>query len=208
MPISSRRVRTRAPTCTSTGAGTPVPRPYRGTSRWLADFFNVSVRLGWCAYHRPAPGASPATTTTGGVFESRRLFRPGGLTSKRLGEVEQAAAHGRIVDRVIGLDQFDRLAPAQRIGLEGLRRRLGKACRDRRRAYRIGVVEKERHRHIQHLAQLIEPAGADAVGAAFVFLHLLKGQADRLAELLLREAEHVAAQPNPGPDLDVDRVRF
>jgi hypothetical protein len=39
-------------------------------------------------------------------------------------------------------------------------------------------------------------------------LHLLIGQADRLTELFLAQPEHVAAQPNAGADLYVDRVRF
>jgi hypothetical protein len=74
--------------------------------------------------------------------------------------------------------------------------------------HRIGIVIKEHHRHAQHAAKVMQPAGADAVRAALVFLHLLEGQTKRLAELLLRQTEHVAAQPNPGADPDVDRVGF
>ena len=133
---------------------------------------------------------------------------PLALRGERPGQFEEAAAHGGIVDRVIGVDEFDRFASAQRIGVERLGRRLGEAARDRRRAHRIHVVEEERHRHIEDPAQFMQPARADAVGAALVFLHLLKGQADRLAELLLAQPEHVAAQPDPGTDLHVDRVRF
>src|SRR5579862_4079085 len=59
------------------------------------------------------------------------------------GELEQAAAHRRVLDRVIGFDQFDRLALAQRVGFEALGRRLGEPAGDRRRAHRIDIVEKE-----------------------------------------------------------------
>src|SRR5260221_293189 len=83
----------------------------------------------------------------------------------------------------------DGLAAAQRVAFERLCRRLGKTARDRRRAHRIHVVEEERDRHIQDAAQLMQPAGADTVGAALVFLHLLKGQTDGRAELFLREPE-------------------
>ena len=54
----------------------------------------------------------------------------------------------------------------------------------------------------------MQPARADAVGAALVFLHLLKGKADRRPEFFLAQPEHVAAQADPGADLHVDRVRF
>src|SRR5215469_14399024 len=45
IPSSKRRIRIRAPTCTSIGFGTPVPRPYLGvelgSSNPFDDFFNL-----------------------------------------------------------------------------------------------------------------------------------------------------------------------
>ena len=70
-------------------------------------------------------------------------FRAFGADGQSPGEIEQAAAQGRIVDLVISADQLDRLTPAQRIGIERLGRGLGKPCRDRRRAHRVHVVEEE-----------------------------------------------------------------
>ena len=52
----------------------------------------------------------------------------------------------------------------------------------------------------------MQPAGADPIGASLVFLHLLKGQSDRLAEFFLAQAEHVAAEPDARADMDIDRV--
>src|SRR5258707_6215593 len=43
-------------------------------------------------------------------------------------------------------------------------------------------------------------------GAALVFLDLLEGQADRVAELSLAHAEQRAAQPYPAADMDVDCI--
>src|SRR6516162_8807017 len=44
MPSNRRRMRIRAPTCTSIGFGTPVPRPYFGagfaSSNWVDNLFN------------------------------------------------------------------------------------------------------------------------------------------------------------------------
>jgi len=54
----------------------------------------------------------------------------------------------------------------------------------------------------------MKPARPDPVRAALVFLYLLEGQSDRLAEFFLAEAEHVAAQAQPCPDPDIDRVRY
>ena len=51
-----------------------------------------------------------------------------------------------------------------------------------------------------------KPAGADAVGALLVFLHLLKGQAERVSELLLAHAQHHPAHAHPAADMLVDRI--
>src|SRR4051794_10724768 len=92
----------------------------------------------------------------------------------------------RILDREIGLDEFECLRRAQWVGFESLGRRLGKAA-CRWRAHRIGIVEKERYRHVQHSAQFEQPAGPYLAHAAFVFLHLLEGKPDCLAKLSLAE---------------------
>src|SRR5437870_3190273 len=54
----------------------------------------------------------------------------------------------------------------------------------------------------------MQAASSDAVGASLVFLHLLKGQADRLPELFLAQAKHIPAQPHAGTDVDIDRLRL
>src|SRR5229473_4911806 len=159
---------------------------------------------------RLQPQASSRIVSSGSSGGPSQSFIacPIALCRKRPGEVEEAATHGRVVDRIIGVDQFDRFASPHWIGFERLDRRLGKAARDRRGAHRIHVVEEEGDRHIQDAAQLMQPARADAVGAPLVYLHLLEGKADRRAELLLAQPEHVAAQPNARTDLHVDRVGF
>jgi len=69
---------------------------------------------------------------------------------------------------VVGRREFDCLRSGQGIGVFG---GLGarRCCR-----CRGDPLEEEGERHVQHLAQMIKPAGADAVGPAFVFLHLLE----------------------------------
>src|SRR6266496_3033902 len=151
---------------------------------------------------RLEPQASSRIVSPGSSDRPSRGFigGPFALCRERPGEVEEATTYGSIVDCIIGVDQFECFAAAQWIGFKGLDRRLGEAARDRRRAHRIHVVEEKRDRHIQDAAQLMQPACADAVGAALIFLHLLESKADRRAELLLAQPEHVAAQPDAGTD--------
>ena len=50
------------------------------------------------------------------------------------------------------------------------------------------ALEEIGHRKIQHLGDGMEPAGANPIGAVFVFLNLLKTDTERIRELLLRNA--------------------
>ena len=59
---------------------------------------------------------------------------------------------------------------------------------------------------LQHAGDVLQAAGTDAVGALLVFLNLLEGDAEVLTELFLTHPEHHAAQSNPAPDVDIDRV--
>jgi hypothetical protein len=133
---------------------------------------------------------------------------PGGPfgAGQRLGEFEQAAAQGWVLDPVVGTDQLDGFAPSQGVGVERFSRWLGKPCWDRGCSHRIHVVEEKRDRYVQHPTQIMQSAGADAIGAALVFLNLLKRQPDRLPELFLTQTEHIPAEPNSGADMDIDRV--
>ena len=49
-----------------------------------------------------------------------------------------------------------------------------------------------------------ERAGGDPVCPLFIFLHLLRGDPDGVAKLLLAEAEHGATQPDATSNLAVD----
>ena len=78
------------------------------------------------------------------------------------------------------------------------------------RARRVAVrhvVEEERDRHVQDLAELVQPRRADPVDAALVLLDLLEGQARAAdAEPLLAHAEQRAPQAQPAADVHVDRI--
>src|SRR5689334_6602661 len=62
--------------------------------------------------------------------------------SERFREIEKSPANRCVLDRKIGPHQFNGFLLAQRVGFERFRRRLGEPAH-RRRAYRIGVIEKE-----------------------------------------------------------------
>ena len=61
-------------------------------------------------------------------------------------------------------------------------------------------------RDAEEARDLVEAAGADAVGALLVFLNLLESQAERLTELFLTHAEHDAAHADTAADILVNRV--
>jgi hypothetical protein len=53
---------------------------------------------------------------------------------------------------------------------------------------------------------VLQPAGADPVGALFVFLDLLERQPERVPELLLAHAQHHPPHPNACADMFIGRV--
>src|SRR5580765_7963673 len=99
----------------------------------------------------------------------------------RLHHLEDALAYAALANLVVGAHQLERLALDQRI-LFLLERRgslaetaLAAATRHRPAGERVGghLVEEIRYRHVEHLGELEQAAGADAVGAALVLLDLL-----------------------------------
>jgi hypothetical protein len=54
----------------------------------------------------------------------------------------------------------------------------------------------------------LQTAGADAVGALFIFLDLLKCDAEIFSQLFLAHSQHVAPKPDATSNMDVDRIRF
>ena len=69
---------------------------------------------------------------------------------------------------------------AEKVGDVGQRRAvaaLSCAAERLRRAF-----EEERHRNLEDMRNFLQPAGADAVGALFVFLDLLERQAELIAD--------------------------
>src|SRR6516164_7784820 len=70
-----------------------------------------------------------------------------------------------------------------------------------------GILKKERHRHLEDLGNLLEPACSDPVRALLIFLNLLERETEGLAELFLTHGQHHAPHPDPAPHVPVDRVR-
>ena len=55
---------------------------------------------------------------------------------------------------------------------------------------------------------MLKPAGANSVGALFVFLDLLKGQAQGVAQFFLAHAKHYPPHTDAAANVPVDRVRY
>jgi len=66
--------------------------------------------------------------------------------------------------------------------------------------------EQELHRHLQNCRNALQAAGADAVRAFFIFLHLLERHAERVAEIRLGHIKHQAAHANALPHVFVSRM--
>src|SRR5436305_6941926 len=124
-------------------------------------------------------GAPVGTTPRGGL----RSF---GLIARELTrEIEdRAAALGR-VDARIGFEKIGRT-------------RLGQECYLlRQRTRRFGLVEiadEIDDAAFQRFADLDQARKANAVGAVFIFLNLLKGNPDSTCKLILRKPKLLAAQ--------------
>src|SRR3979409_2107379 len=113
-----------------------------------------------------------------------------------LDHLEDALAHAGFADLVVGPHQFQGLALDQRILFllerrAGLAEALATTTRHGPAGQRVGrhLVEEIGDRNIQYLGELEQPARADAIGAVLVFLDLLEGQVDRIADGALAHAK-------------------
>ena len=61
--------------------------------------------------------------------------------------------------------------------------------------------------HVQNFGNGLKAARANAIGAFFIFLHLLKGKAKREAQLFLRHAKYGAAHTNAAANMLINRIR-
>jgi len=106
-----------------------------------------------------------------------------------------------------GLHQMNALCGGHEFGDIACGQTLSEPVIGRDRAVMKRCPFKEKFdRHIQHDPDLLQPTGADAVCPLLVFLNLLEGQTDGIAQALLTHAEHDAAHSDTGPDILVDGV--
>jgi hypothetical protein len=126
--------------------------------------------------------------------------------SPRLREIEHLLAHARVLDAVVGAHELERLALGERVGLVIGGSLVEAAIAAARGRCDLGrhLVEEELDRHVEDLGELIEPARADPVRAALVFLDLLEGQPQGLGQLLLAHPEHGPPQADAGAHMRID----
>ena len=128
-----------------------------------------------------------------------------------LDQLEQALAHLGVGNAVVVVHEFEGLTRVHRIAFQSGHGDV------RQPLHRILVVaaaeefgrhffEEERHIDAERLGDLGEIAGADAIGSALVFLDLLEGDSDRLAEFGLADADSHAPATDPPADVLVDRM--
>ena len=152
---------------------------------------------------RTRPASRCLRSTSLGVLAVREGGIAARLRHECLRQIKQSAADDRVLDIVKGAYEVTGLRRVQRVSLK---RVPGRALRNCRGAHRVHVVEEECDGDIKHPRYFQQSAGADAVGAALVFLNLLKGQRQRVAQLLLTDPQHIPAQAHAGTDQDIDRI--
>src|SRR5262245_60157056 len=127
------------------------------------------------------------------------------LTRQCADEVDDAATQLGVLDVDERLVELDSLRARKEINHVMSRLPFGEPTRiSRRRAARI--LEEERYGHGQDARDMLQAARANAIGALLVFLDLLEGDPEMLAELFLAHAQHHAAQANPTADVSIDRI--
>ncbi len=119
-------------------------------------------------------------------------------------KIEHALAHLGVLDLHEGQAELQPFAA-------------GDEFHHRRRAFRFAhaglgaklgghALIEEVHRHIEDARHFEQAAGADAVDALFVFLNLLKGQAQHVAQAFLAHADQHAPDAHPVADLDINGI--
>lgn len=114
-------------------------------------------------------------------------------------QFEELPTHGLICDRIKAADEFNRLRASHQvarvafIGAEGsfIHHGIGKEIRD-------GDTED--------LGHISKARGTDAVGAPFVFLHLLKREPEPVSELLLVHPKQQTPYTDAAADVDIHGV--
>jgi hypothetical protein len=124
--------------------------------------------------------------------------------ARSLDHLEDALGHAAFTDLVVGAHQLQRLALDQRILLLLERPKPLRPRPDigRPESALDGISSKKYDTGTpQHLGKLVEPARTDAVGAAFILLDLLEGEAAGIADFSLAHAQQGATLPYPRPNM-------
>ncbi|HEY6222466.1 MAG TPA: hypothetical protein VIW26_01665 [Gemmatimonadales bacterium] len=130
--------------------------------------------------------------------------------SDQLDQPQDGAASARAGDLGEGLHEAERVP----IGEQGAPVQIGPsvpaACTPVARPLVVvarAAIEQRGDRHAEGAGKLIEPAGADAVRAVFIFLDLLGSHPEVAAELGLREAALQTTDPDIASDQDIHAHR-
>src|ERR1017187_10286654 len=103
-------------------------------------------------------------------------------------EVDDATPQFDVLDLHEGFGERQAVGGGEKFGHVGDRRRHGFPLRQRR--HTRPTLEEEGHWHLQDLRDLHKPARAHSIDALLVFLHLLKGQPNRIRKFRLAHSKH------------------
>ncbi len=68
------------------------------------------------------------------------------------------------------------------------------------------IVKEKLNRDIENTRHVVQSAGADAIGAFFVFLYLLKGQIETFTKFFLAHSDQHSPHPQPAANMNINRI--
>lgn len=123
------------------------------------------------------------------------------FTTKRLGEVEQAAAR-TFVESVVRPNKIERLLPCKQLTTE-----LVFPASLARSVFRKPFVEVA-DRDLERLGQLPQSSGRDTIRTTLILLNLLAADSTRNRELLLSQTQQTTTAANTLPQMQVNPCAF
>ena len=134
---------------------------------------------------------------------SRRAYLSFGCLDELFDETDNPPANFQVADSDKGSSQRQSFRRRHK-EIDGRRKCRG-SIRWRRWLVLVSIEEKH-HGHLQGTGNLLKPACANPIDAFLVFLNLLIGQIQSVAQVCLRHLEHHATRAHSFADVTIDGV--
>jgi hypothetical protein len=117
-------------------------------------------------------------------------------------QIDNAAPEFCILDPQKGFRERQSVGGREKVIDVRWRRRRGVFAGRHRQSFK-----EEGYWDVQNVSEVLEPTSTDPIGTLFVFLYLLEGQADGVAEVGLAHSEHQPTHAHPSAHMFIGGVR-